>query len=319
MNKTTSLFDKYSQNLKILAPYINKFKYVIERVPKNEGLYYCPLSLRFYAKSLLNKTNGRELTLEHVPPKTLGGKSICLTAKDVNNKSGKIDNCILERHRILLANKNKSVKTFKAKIENRHNVELVMDQFSDQLKLWFKSDGKNLKLNEFMSMLNEPPGSFNVTINFGEDTLSLNGIRGYLKCLYLVAFSTFGYSLLFNTNGIINPIYKHIIELINSRDNNQEIPFVFEWDFPKELQKFNFVEDNENHKALLVCIRINGFGVAAIFPSPNETDLNYHNHFHPSLGKELNLLHLFDEDINLNTYDGALCFWNIWKSFEMIE
>ena len=49
----------------------------------------CPICLSEFARSAV--AAGREVTLEHAPPKALGGAAICLTCKRCNNKASLID------------------------------------------------------------------------------------------------------------------------------------------------------------------------------------------------------------------------------------
>jgi hypothetical protein len=51
----------------------------------DQDVYICPLCGRgFLIQAVIDGT----LTLEHVPPKSLGGKPLVLTCKDCNNDSG---------------------------------------------------------------------------------------------------------------------------------------------------------------------------------------------------------------------------------------
>ena len=49
----------------------------------------CPICLSVFDE--LDVTAGTEVTLEHAPPKSLGGVPVCLTCKSCNNKAGLVD------------------------------------------------------------------------------------------------------------------------------------------------------------------------------------------------------------------------------------
>ena len=53
------------------------------------GNTQCPICLIPFSEAQV--TSGREVTLEHAPPKTLGGKIVCLTCADCNNKGSRLD------------------------------------------------------------------------------------------------------------------------------------------------------------------------------------------------------------------------------------
>lgn len=58
----------------------------LERLnPELKGLYACPICRTCYPRSALDD---KILTLEHAPPKALGGKGIALTCKPCNSRAG---------------------------------------------------------------------------------------------------------------------------------------------------------------------------------------------------------------------------------------
>ncbi|RNL51873.1 hypothetical protein D7004_13730 [Pedobacter jejuensis] len=78
MIKHESLFNAFSKNLR------NNFQRFGLRLQSGDteimdALYVCPISLRCYT---IEGLKNRELTLEHVPPESLGGKGIILHVKN---------------------------------------------------------------------------------------------------------------------------------------------------------------------------------------------------------------------------------------------
>ena len=90
MQKSTSLFDSFSSNLEKVLFRLN-VKLNIDKFDESDRLYLCPVSLKVYSHKSLSEDSLDKLTVEHVPPKCVGGKGICLTAKDFNNKASDLD------------------------------------------------------------------------------------------------------------------------------------------------------------------------------------------------------------------------------------
>ena len=76
---------------------LNIFRYGSKAIAKyrngDSSIYYCPIcQLGYYEVSAIT---GEELTLEDVPPKSIGGKPILLTCRKCNSSAGdKIDAAI---------------------------------------------------------------------------------------------------------------------------------------------------------------------------------------------------------------------------------
>src|SRR5690554_3970995 len=80
----TQLFNRFSSNLQYtLCNHSLAFKAKDVTLPKD--VYLCPISLT--AHSIDNLKNGN-LTIEHVPPSSLGGRPLVFTDKRINNKDG---------------------------------------------------------------------------------------------------------------------------------------------------------------------------------------------------------------------------------------
>lgn len=84
MSNHLHLFKTFSDNLRKT---FQKFNLTLNANGSviSEELYLCPISMVGFMKDSLQ--NGR-LTIEHVPPESLGGKPLVLTSKEVNSKDG---------------------------------------------------------------------------------------------------------------------------------------------------------------------------------------------------------------------------------------
>lgn len=312
MAELITLFDKFSKNYNFLIPHIYEFRKISNKCPIGEEFYVCPLSRRIYAKSLLHNKNGRELTKEHVPPKSLGGKEVCLTAKDFNNQSTAIDICVKERTDRIVADKMGNPQVYKARIDGKYKLDVFIDK--EKPNIWFKQMTHNPRLEEFAKdTFTKNASKFEFTLLLKEETVTNCVKKGYLKILYLLSFSTFGYSFLYNSKGHSNPIIKYISDIISSKDDDINVHYVHEFDYDNEFDGFNFVLNKNGKVALFVCITINGYNkVLGILPGPNETNKDFHLDFIKN--DDYYIIKLDpDSNLDLSSMDGALYYWGMWQ------
>lgn len=81
------IFDIYSENIKLCLNQLNRCL-TINGTPCNEKFYFCPICYKVFFKDALDIKLPNHLTLEDVPPKSLGGNPKLLTCKLCNNRSG---------------------------------------------------------------------------------------------------------------------------------------------------------------------------------------------------------------------------------------
>lgn len=199
--KTTkkTIFKRFSSDLK------NAFKQNgiilnLNGKPIQEDLYLCPISLTLHSIDSL-KSGG--LTLEHVPPMSLGGKGLVLISKNINNKDGHTSD-------------KKLLQYFQTKnfLENGQEIDAKISAESLEMKnvttkFSFKKAGlleeeiaqaklltskKNVKAMKFKGVFDNWDGlelKVSMKMQFKLD------LKTMLKCAYLVAFSQIGYQLLF--------------------------------------------------------------------------------------------------------------------------
>ena len=94
--KKQRLFDAYSANLKNYLDTIDyKFMVIVKdqkdpiQVDPSGNVYLCPLCFQYFFKQQLEQTDlPNYLTLEHNPPKSMGGTANILTCKACNNNNG---------------------------------------------------------------------------------------------------------------------------------------------------------------------------------------------------------------------------------------
>ena len=197
------IYNTYSDNL----DFIRKQSFVnIE--PDLNNSYICPLCIRLFTKKHLNQKVQNCLTIEDVPPKSLGGKPLLLTCKECNNESGRNLDEELRKKLIL--------EEFSKKVPGSQ-IDAKM-QFSSGLftscAMSYREDG-GLSVHLFKNGLKAKKGKRKCFPKVSESIRetgfnnTLLNIKTYkpkrprialLRVAYLLAIAKFGYSFLFNDN-----------------------------------------------------------------------------------------------------------------------
>jgi hypothetical protein len=238
--KKLKIFELYSQNLKWIKQKTNaKFKKEFEY-----GVL-CPLCLNPFLETDLLPSDKNHLTLEHNPPKSLGGKDNILTCKECNNKSGhKADvellTYILEqefknfrpnsKHRTKLVNKKGAKVTADFRFDNKGKMILnIQNKYSNpkDFKEFIDSEEKG-----FFAIEGETGKFATRKLNFNMNLPDKGNMRiasiALLKIGYLLGFEKYGHIFLFNQNfdiireQILNPEKEIITE-----------PFWINFEFPE--------------------------------------------------------------------------------------
>jgi hypothetical protein len=249
--KRKSIFEKYSKNLFRLLE-TSEFMLWVDLNGKKQiadfPVYICPLCLKGHVLNSIEGDNP-SLTLEHAPPKGLGGSAEILTCKSCNNTSGhSMDIAIyrqLDAEPFLKANPNSSVPV-KYKIDEMPiKGEL---KFSDQKEPVFFIDEKSnpYHFEKIIAYLNQKSG----TLNFSFSTPSFKHFRkALLRIAYLQAFALFGYTFVFNESGT------NIRKILNDKSEFENIHTI---DHPFEDDKvgLNLIREPEDLSAYLFILSL---------------------------------------------------------------
>ena len=200
--KCRRLFETYSRNLGA----VKKHPWV-HLEPDVEDVFLCPQCFCYFTREevLAGENVEASVTLEHVPPKALGGRRLTLTCKKCNDWSGSD----LDSH---LINKLKSDEFLRripgapvdAKLSLKNEINLTATaQYSEDrdLQIWCDEKRSDPKEVEKLRHLQES-SPWPIKIDF-------RGYRGrgykrrrpecsLLRIAYLWAFSVFGYGFLKN-------------------------------------------------------------------------------------------------------------------------
>lgn len=251
--------------------YSDSFQYIVDnsnlkgKFDKGYG-YHCPLCTEHFNKEDLDN---KLLTLEHNPPKSLGGKGTILTCKKCNSKAGhSLDTEILNALKEIDAYGFKPNSEFRTKFFNDStgdhgvNAKLSVDK-NGELTIRIDDDINNPRIskkfieNATHKYVNpvfaddirmagwHKEVSFKYPIPDPRDEKILQ--IALLKIAYLIAFEKLGYIFLFSKS----------IQIVRDQLNNpdKEIikpPFWIKYDFPDENLGVNIITKPKKLKSLLI-------------------------------------------------------------------
>lgn len=175
----------------------------------SDGIYACPLCGRLFdASALTNELNASQfLTLEHAPPKSMGGRSIALTCNQCNNSAGSM----IDHHLPAMAAFENTVKSFLGKIPGDHGeVILKFGEIAIRTRLAVDEGVTNFHILKH----NNNPGDIGKLIDYlpkmrGGESLEITIIsrasragvaKAHVKSAFLIAFAKLGYSFALNEN-----------------------------------------------------------------------------------------------------------------------
>ena len=183
--------------------------------PNNPYCYVCPLCLKGYLPNALG-----ELTLDHVPPRSMGGRSLLvLTCKGCNSATGaKLERHMLGREQMLDFAAGTMRRPSRAQIkigEEAVNVEVLAQGDSVELVDVPKANNP-AAVQSMLDLMNKTvaDGSWpaqEIKIEFLGGFKNREALLALLKAAYLVAFAIFGYSY------ILRPEVKRIRQELTRR------------------------------------------------------------------------------------------------------
>lgn len=199
-------------------------------------VYVCPICKERFDQSSLESG---DLTLEHVPPKAIGGKGIILTCKDCNNAAGSfLDSQISQRDKLdsfinILGKKTKGVAGHATFTLNNTPINVDVHHDGNAISIFFLKDSNdpasitNAKayLESLTGEGNWKGSEFKLTpkITYHNRLMRV----GELRCAFLACTAIFGYSFAFD------PILEQVREQI-CNPHKESLP---QWWFTKPAKK----------------------------------------------------------------------------------
>lgn len=300
--KREKLFNLFSENLRLIKEH--------EQVRIDSDIddgYLCPICFEIYDRTHLESNSQNPLTLEDVPPKSLGGKPLILTCRNCNSFCGHaLDSHLLN---LLLDNDaiqflpNSGFKTVFEKEGNKMGGYIKVDD-KGKLNLHLKSEWSNPKeSNIFMNNVFPPKGLWMPgLLPFGEsepepwkskEFLIQKPTRAnerkaeiaLLKSAYLFAFSKFGYSFLIN-GGLI----KVREQILNPEKKILPKVFWVNYEFPKENLGLNFIKKPKELRCYLIIFELEtksrDYQFAIALPGPNTPGLKVYENIQKILSND---------------------------------
>lgn len=301
-------FDLYSRNLSEVKQHPG-----VHIEPDVDEVFLCPLCYRLWEREAIS---AESITLEHVPPKSLGGKVRTITCKDCNNWAGtKLDSQLGQKLEFSAFISGVPGSTAEA----RYSLNDQVDSLPATIRrpnpnTWeIIGDPKRSNPNEIRKLdYFKEINSFNITFrpykrNYPEASL--------MRTAYLWLFSVFGYSFLLNSNlsvirqQIRNPEQSLLPNwgIVNNKDLPNELLGVNVIRKPIELLSFFVVFDVTNSTGLRERIGV-------LLPRPSDTGLNIYHYLENQKGKSFPMKsdHFPDQSIFINYPLEALTMWDIF-------
>ncbi|MBN7799505.1 hypothetical protein J0A67_01465 [Algoriphagus aestuariicola] len=316
MNKKDQ-FLKYSKNLELVLSSFNKPVRLVNK--HTEGNYICPIGFTNHSIEGLNETYSDQLSIEHAPPRSLGGKAICLVRKDLNNKSGHENDKALIRYI-----ETTQFKRGESTIMTRMNLNLPRLK-SPKAKFHIDSENRlnfifnNITLKDHIGESDlKNDYQFKFEFKLQEINQAIKNIL--LKIAYLHAFKSIGYILCFGPKEIYNKNYKKVREQILNSDK-EIIPIVFEISRVKKFDGVAIITDPKEFASIIVSypLTLNGITdyVSVMLPAPDSRGFSALE----LIKKQGNLDFKFQTLPQIEIWknkESAIYFYNFWKHYNGI-
>ena len=317
--KKEKIFKLFSQNLEWVKEHPS-----IRFEPDFSNGYICPLCFETFFEKDLDTTLENFLTLEDIPPKSLGGKPLSLTCKKCNSRSGyELDihllNNLLETDSKLFLPQSRTKATFELN-GNEVNGILEVDE-KGGLTFDLQTQRPNPdQAKKFMSDLIPPriiynpifypdkmfdtgfnPPAFQMKLN--RTSNERRAEVALLRVAYLVAYSTLGNGFLINAG-----LYKVREQLLNP--DREILPKVFwlKYDFPKEMEGVNIITLPKELRCFLIIFSLSTksssrqFGI--VLPGPSKPSIEVYDFIEKELctGDGTTFLNIMSEHIPAENY-----------------
>lgn len=201
--KRDRIFDVYSRNFDWVKEHPN-----IRFEPDISGLYICPLCMNVFDKSCTSAESLTPLTLEDIPPKSLGGKPLVLTCKTCNSKAGHDLDIhvlnVLKEEALQNLSPNSGGKVVIEKDSKKMNGTIKIDEnrlahLDLRPEISNPSDTKYI-VNKVINRRFKNVKTEELTVIFKKNGNLRRSEVGLLRLAYLLAFAKFGYGFIVNLN-----------------------------------------------------------------------------------------------------------------------
>lgn len=290
--KKLAIFKLFSQNLE----WVKEHPSISFRPDFSNGCI-CPLCFDVFYEKDLQPTGQNFLTLEDIPPVSLGGKPLALTCKTCNSRSGhELDihllKSLLETDSQLFLPNSKTNATFELH-GNKINGALEVDENGTvRIDLQSKRSKPN-EANQFMKDMFPPKIIYNplfypdklfddeyktptFKMRFSQTSNERRAEIALLRIAYLLAYSTLGNGFFINGG-----LYKVREQILNPDKDILPRVFWLKYDFPKENEGINIISLPHELRSFLVIFNLKTksqsrqFGI--VLPGPSSPTINVYD------------------------------------------
>ncbi|MBP6184256.1 MAG: hypothetical protein KA479_04895 [Saprospiraceae bacterium] len=312
MNKHL-LFDRFSKNL----DHIKRFYGITFHEEDTSELYICPLSFRVHTKEGLDEKFEDQLTAEHAPPKSLNGKVVALTTKNLNTKSGHTYDTKLEKFINLIDFKNgvSDIATT-YRIDNSFSIKGEVSK-RDQLQFNFQTKTFHQGAQKFLNLLKSGE-QFRIEFSLPN---SKRPDLAFLRIAYLIAFGELGYSALFGRISYINSSMAIIRQQLLNPETSiiSNIPILKD-NFPDEFLGVNIIYHPKEIKALFVVFDLetdnNRHRYGVFLPGPDSFGFKFQEYLTKakSIDNEIKFeAYTFPQKLDLTKFEDSIHYYEAWE------
>jgi len=268
------LFNKFSQNLQLVKKHPK-----IETDPDFTRGYPCPICWRLFTEYDSYTSAGLHLTIEDVPPKSLGGKPILLTCNECNNYAGtKLESQLEQQLRLTDFLKGTPGVSQKSKITINENIKISGKLISEsQDSFIIDVSRKKADPNEYKKLIELLQKGISPNVNLKiKGTNQLFVEVALLRIAYLLAYEFFGFGFFVNTNlmlvrnQILHPLERIMINkgILNA-------------DFPDERIGVHLIDKPKDLKSFIVIFQVktgkNKYNFGVVLPGPGAPGLDIYS------------------------------------------
>lgn len=266
--KKIRIFKLFSQNLE----WVKEHK-EINFIPDFTNGYICPICFNVFFEQDLESSVPNPLTLEDVPPASLGGKPLTLTCRSCNSKNGhELDvhllNILLENDSKLFLPNSKSKASFEVsgnKVNGSFDIDSngtanlrIEPQIShpDQYKNFVKkmeqtTITKYSPLFHQEKLFSEEIRTPEFTMNFQRVYNERRAEIALLRVAYLIAYANLGNGFLMNPG-----LYKVREQILNPDKEILSKVFWIRHQFPKEMEGINIISQPKELQCFLIVFNL---------------------------------------------------------------
>jgi hypothetical protein len=320
--KRHRLFEIYSKNLNAIKRHPN-----IHIDPDENDIFVCPLCFRYFRKDeTFENPEDVFITIEHVPPKALGGKKVTLTCIECNNWSGyNLDSHLLHNFDVIDFIEGIPGSEVDTKIIINDDISLTgTASFTAEGKIEILYDPKRSSPNEVYRAQqpeNLTPSSINIKFSGKQGRVSKQRRPecSLLRTAYLLAFMEFGYGFLINSG----------LSLIRGQLKNPTEEVLPAWGisrvgFPDESLGINIIKEPSDLQSFLVIFdvltRLRSIRYGVMLPGPTFPGINIYKTLSDfSINQnnlEIKFSHIPHDDIFIRDPNYSFIsheFWKHWR------